>query len=165
MSNLVRYQNPFTSLRSFFHEDEFFTPFDVVFDRLLSRTNPALAQELGPNFFENGAFPRVDIRETNEEFILEAETPGLTKEQVKVEVKDDVLVLRGEKRSIEKKHGKYHTREIKRSSFVRSFVLPPDRVDKNTVKAKFQDGVLEITIKKVVPTPPPVPDVKQITIE
>ncbi len=141
------------------------SPHEKLFDKILVKTNPVLSKELGSNFFESGAFPKVDIRETESEFIIEAETPGLAKDQVKVEVKEDTLVIRGEKRSDEKKDGKYHTREIKRSSFSRAFTLPPEIVDKNTVQAKFQNGMLEVRIKKVKPTPPPKPDVKVIDIQ
>lgn len=141
------------------------TPTERLFDKIVLKTNPALSKELGPNFFESTAFPKVDIRETETEFIIEAETPGLTKEQVKVEVKDDTLVIKGEKRSDEKKEGKYHTREIKRSSFVRSFTLPPEVVNKKTVTAKFQDGLLEIRVAKVKPVPPPKPEIKVIDIQ
>ena len=57
-------------------------------------------------------------------------------------------------------------REIKRSSFVRWFTLPPDVVDKDTLKAKFlQDGTLEITVKKVKLVPPPAPQVTSVPIE
>lgn len=96
---------------------------------------------------------------------MEAEVPGLTKEQVKVEVKEDALVIKGEKRDDGKKEGRYNVREIKRSSFLRSFSLPPDLVDKDSVKAKFVNGILEVSVDKVKPTPPPKPKVKVIDIE
>lgn len=163
MSNLVRY-NRTSSLPSLFDGD-FFGPTDVLFDRLLSKTFPEFTNVFGTNVFKAGAYPKVDVRETEKEFVIEAEIPGLTKDQVKVEVKDDVLVVRGEKRDETKKDGKYHVREIKRSSFIRSWTLDPSLVDKNTVKAKFQDGVLEVSVQKVNPTPPPKPEVKVIDIQ
>jgi HSP20 family protein len=126
---------------------------------------PNTSKELGGPLFESRAYPRVDIRETNTQFVLEAEVPGLSKDQVKVEVKDDTLTIRGEKRDDAQKDGKYNVREIKRSSFIRSFSLPPSVVDKTSVKAKFQDGLLEVTIGKVKPLPPPKPDIKVIDIE
>ncbi len=165
MSKLVKYGRPaFPSLPSLF-DDDFFGPTDVILDRLMSETFPQVATTFGTKVFENAAYPRVDIRETDTQFILEAETPGLSKDQVKVEVKDDVLVIRGEKRDDSQKEGKYNVREIKRSSFIRSFTLPTDIVDKNTVKAKFTDGILEVRIGKLKPSPPPVPEVKSIQIE
>jgi HSP20 family protein len=159
-SNIARYRPTFSIF-----DDDFFAPNDMLMDRLLSKAFPSISKELGVNFFESGAYPKIDIRETAAEFIVEAEVPGLAKDQVKVEVKDDTLIIRGEKRSDEKKEGQYHVREIKKSSFIRSFSLSPDVVDKSTVKAKFQDGLLEVRIGKVKPAPPPKPDVKVIDIE
>ena len=168
MNSLVRYNPAVPTLPSLFtdfFDDEFFSPHDVLMDRVFNKLFPQSSKELGGGFFEARAYPRVDIRETDKEFIVEAEVSGLTKDQVKVEVKDDSLVIRGEKRDEEKKEGKYNVREIKRSSFIRSFTLPSDLVDKNSVKAKFQDGILEVTISKVKPIPPPKPDVKIIDIQ
>jgi len=162
MNSLVRYQRP--SFPSFFDPD-FFGPTDALLDRVLSQVFPEFTTVFGTKAFESAAYPKVDIRETEKEFIIEAEIPGLSKDQVRVEVKDDILVIKGEKRSEDKKEGKYHVQEIKRSSFVRSYTLPPDLVDKNTVEAKFQDGVLEVKVQKVKPTPPPKPDVKVIDIK
>lgn len=166
MSNLVRY-NKFPSVPSLF-DDDFFGPTDVLMDRLLSKTFPEFSTVFGSNVFESSAYPKVDVKETETEFIIEAEIPGLNKDQVKVEVKEDTLVIKGEKRINEKKDGnntRYHVREIKRSSFVRSWTLSPDLVDKNSVKAKFQDGILEVTIAKIKPEPPTKPEIKTIQIE
>lgn len=162
MSNLVRYNS--SNFPNLFDSD-FFGPTDVLLDRILSQSFPEFTTVFGTKTFESAAYPKVDIRETDKEFIIEAEVPGLEKEQVRVEVKDDVLILRGEKRSEAKKAGKYHVQEIKRSSFVRSYTLPPDLVDKNTVTAKFKDGILEVTVQKIKPTPPPQPQVKVIDIQ
>jgi HSP20 family protein len=165
MSNIVRYNASFPTLFTDMFNDEFFTPHDILMDRVFNKMFPDASKELGGPLFESRAYPRVDIRETDKEFILEAETPGLSKDQVKVEVKENSLVIRGEKRDESKKDGKYNVKEIKRSSFIRSFALPPDLVDKNSVRAKFQDGILEIKISKIKPIPPPAPEVKLIDIE
>jgi HSP20 family protein len=162
MSNLVRYNRQ--TLPSIF-EDDFFGPTDILLDRFLSKSFPEFTKIFGTSVFETAAYPKVDVRETEKEFIIEAEIPGLDKEQVKVEVKDDVLVLRGEKRDETRKEGSYHVKEIKRSSFIRSWTLPTDLVNKDTVKAKFRDGVLEVSIQKITPIPPPKPEIKTIDIE
>ncbi len=166
MNNLVRYNSTYTpTFFTDFFDDEFFAPHDVLMDRVFTKLFPNTSKELGGPLFESRAYPKVDIRETDKEFILEAEVSGLTKNQVKVEIKEDSLVIRGEKRDEEKKEGKYNVKEIKRSSFIRSFSLPSDIVDKNSIKAKFQDGILEVTIAKTKPIPPPKPDVKVIDIQ
>ena len=162
-NNVIRYNS--NLFPTSFFDDDFFSPHDVLMDKVFNKLFPNSSQELGGSIFEAKAYPKVDIRETNTEFILEAEIPGLSKDQVKVEVKEDTLIIRGEKRSDDKKEGKYNIREIKRSSFVRSFAVPPDLVDKNTVTAKFQDGILEVKIGKIKPIPPPKPEVKVIAIQ
>lgn len=161
MNKLAKYNSICPSL----FDEEFFGPTDVLLDRFLSHTFPELSTAIGIKPFESAAYPKVDIRETETEFIIEAEVPGLEKDQVKVEVKDDVLVIKGEKRATSKKEGKYHVQEIKRSSFIRSYTLPPEIVNKQSIKAKFKDGILEVTIEKVKPSTPPKPDVKVIDIQ
>lgn len=156
---------PIPTLFTDIFDDGFFSPHDVLMDKVFGKLFPNSANELGTALFETRAYPKVDIRETETDFILEAEVPGLDKEQIKVEIKDDSLVIRGEKREDIKKEGRFNVKEIKRSSFVRSFTLPPETVQPDSVKAKFKDGILEVTIRKVTPTLPVPPQVKNISIE
>jgi HSP20 family protein len=92
--------------------------------------------------------PSTDITEDDSRYVVTAELPGSRKEDVTVEIKDQVLTIRGEKRN-EREEKKEHSRWIERSygSFSRSFTLPtnaaPDRV-----KAEFKDGVLTVEIPK-----------------
>jgi HSP20 family protein len=164
-SQLQRFAASTPSLFDDIFDDSFFAPHDILMDKVFGKMFPNTAQELGTSLFESRAYPKVDIRETDNEFILEAEVPGLDKNQVKVDVKVDTLIIRGDKRDETKKEGKYNVREIKRSSFVRSFLLPPEVVNKDSIKAKFQDGILEIVVQKVKPTPPPAPVVKSVEIQ
>ncbi|MCL1926913.1 MAG: Hsp20/alpha crystallin family protein [Syntrophorhabdaceae bacterium] len=92
--------------------------------------------------------PAVDIFETEQEIVLKAETPGMTKEQVNVEVDEGTLHLRGE-RKFEKdvKEESYHRIERVYGSFQRSFVLP-DSVEPDKVSAELKDGILEIRLGK-----------------
>ena len=159
-NQLFRYNRPLPSL----WDDDVFSPTDVFLDKILSKISPEFSDIFGSNIFETSAYPKVDVRETETEFIIESEIPGLTRDQVKVEVSSDTLLIKGEKREEIKKEGRYHTKEIKRSSFVRSWKLSPKLVDKNTIKAKFQDGLLEVKIKKIEPYLPG-SDTNVITIE
>ncbi len=104
--------------------------------------------------------PAVDIFETRDCVVLKAELPGLEKKDFSIEVKDNLLTLKGE-RKFEKETNEenYYRMERAYGSFVRSFTLPTT-VDKDKVKAKFKDGVLEVTIPKTEATKP-----KQIAIE
>jgi HSP20 family protein len=104
--------------------------------------------------------PAVDIYETNDSLVLKAELPGLTKEDIAVEVKDSTLTLKGEKKfEREVKEENYHRVERSYGSFQRAFTLP-GTVEQDKVKAKFKDGILEITLPKVEEAKP-----KQIKVE
>ena len=92
--------------------------------------------------------PPVDLYETDDAFMVKAELPGLTKDDIHVEVHDRTLMLRGErKHEAEVKEERFHRRERAYGSFQRSFWLPTT-VDANQVKASFKDGVLELRIPK-----------------
>lgn len=92
--------------------------------------------------------PRTDIKETEKEFILDVCLPGVRKEDVKVEVKDDILTISGEKKSEKEEKGKtWLRRESSYGSFQRSFALP-EGLHTEDVKASFKDGVLTLTMRK-----------------
>jgi len=92
--------------------------------------------------------PAVDIRETDEALLVEAELPGIDKKDVSVEVKDGVLTISGE-RKFEKDVKEENVHRIERSygRFVRSFSLPTN-VDTDKVEASMRDGVLHVRLPK-----------------
>ena len=104
--------------------------------------------------------PSVDIYETAESIVIKAEVPGVKKEEISVEVKDDTLYLKGE-RKFEKdvKEENYHRMERSYGAFRRVFSLPAT-VEQDKVKATFKDGVLEIILPKVETAKP-----KKITVD
>ena len=92
--------------------------------------------------------PRVDIAETDKEFVIKAEIPEISKEDVKVTVENGVLTFRGErKKEKEEKSKKFHRIERYHGCFCRSFSLP-DNVDESKIDASFKDGMLELTVPK-----------------
>ncbi|MGB5265388.1 MAG: Hsp20/alpha crystallin family protein [Polyangiales bacterium] len=96
----------------------------------------------------------VDIREEADAFYVDAEVPGLTADEVKVDVENKVLTLSGE-RKVEKEEteGSYRRVERQYGSFTRSFSLP-ETVDADHISADLKDGVLELRLpKKEAPTP------------
>jgi len=104
--------------------------------------------------------PAVDIYETNEAIVLQAELPGIPKEDIFIEVKDNTLTLKGEKKfEREVREENYHRVERSYGSFQRAFTLP-GTVQQDKVRAKFKDGILEITLPKVEQAKP-----KQIRVE
>lgn len=161
MTSLVRRnRNPW----SLINRDEFLTPFDSLFESLTQDLWPELHKDLGTDFFGKGSYPKVAVRDDEKEIVIEAEVPGLKKDQVKVEIEEGVLRLKGEKREENREGGKnYIHNELKRSSFCRSFVLN-DNVDVDKVSAEFEDGILVITLPKLKPTSSP-PSVKQVDIK
>ena len=93
--------------------------------------------------------PLVDIYEKENNFFVEAQLPGMKKEDVKIEIDNNVMLIKGDScKEEEIKEDAYYRKEIIKGNFVRSFTLP-DSVDKNKINAKFKDGVLKIEIPKV----------------
>jgi len=132
-----------------------FEPFRT-FESMIRRFNE-MFEELDrslPLSFELGSFlPRVDISEDEHNVYIQAELPGVRKEDVKVTISEDrVLTIRGEKKQ-ERKVEERNFLRVERTfgSFSRSFLLP-ENVKTDEVDAKFEDGVLTITIPKVEPT-------------
>lgn len=96
--------------------------------------------------------PRVDIHETESEFVISAEIPGISKKDVQVNVDDGILTISGTREQESDEKGKnFHRIERHYGSFRRSFTLP-DNVDENTIKASFKDGILNLSIPKIPKT-------------
>ncbi|MBN2569965.1 MAG: Hsp20/alpha crystallin family protein [Deltaproteobacteria bacterium] len=104
--------------------------------------------------------PRVDIHESEKDFVISAEIPGIGKDDIKVDIADGVLSIRGErKQEKEEKGKKFHRIERVYGSFRRSFSLP-DNVDESKIKASFKDGVLSLSIPKTPEKEPKAIDIK-----
>jgi HSP20 family protein len=97
---------------------------------------------------DNVLYPRVDIVDNETSVSIEAEIPGLTKEDVSVEIEDSVLVIKGSSYvKDEDKKKNYIKKEIKRSSFARTFNLSSD-YDIDKISADFDHGILKIDVPK-----------------
>ncbi len=104
--------------------------------------------------------PPVDIYETDDAIVLKAELPGIDRKDIQLEVRDGVLTLKGERRfEKEVKEENYHRIERAYGSFARSFTLP-NTVQPDKVRARFKDGVLEVTLPKAEESRP-----RQIKVE
>ena len=92
--------------------------------------------------------PAVDVKETDNSFVLSADIPGLTKKDIKINVANGRLSISGE-RSLEtdQKNDNYHYRERRFGTFDRSFKLP-DTVDEEKISASFKNGILSIQLPK-----------------
>jgi HSP20 family protein len=98
---------------------------------------------------ERGTFlPNVDISEDNEKYHIEVSLPGMKKEDIKMDLKDNTLTISGERIfEKEKKDKQYHLMESSYGKFSRSFNLS-EGVDKESIDARFKDGILYIDLKK-----------------
>lgn len=133
-SSLARTEgNPFAMLQQ--EMDRLFDGFSRNFAGLSSRV----------------LMPSMDLAETDEEIELTAELPGMEEKDVQLNVVDNQLTIRGEKKNRrEEKEKDYHLVERSYGSFVRTVELPPG-VNLDAIKAEMSKGVLKVTVPK--PTP------------
>ncbi|MFM1873853.1 MAG: hypothetical protein RL398_3275 [Planctomycetota bacterium] len=99
--------------------------------------------------------PVANIAETNEDWIVSMELPGMTEKEVEVRLNDNQLVVTGERRQEkETKDKQFHRIESSYGMFERRFELPGDcRADAASVQATFKNGLLELKVKKLQPKP------------
>ena len=145
-------------------KQEFLTPFDRIFDDMLGSMFPTIASDFGEDFFTKGSYPKVNVINYDECIDIDAAIPGMTRDDVNVEITDGVLTIQGT--SNQNRHvddSQYLKREIKRSSFRRSFTLG-DNLDSEKISAKFDNGILTLSIPKLVPDDAK-PVTRKITIE
>ena len=132
------------------------------FERAARRMNEFFSEFEPKVSFEVGGFnPRVDILDEENQIIVNAELPGVAKEDVKVNVNEDkMLTISGEKTKDEKLGEKSLIRsEREYSEFSRSFVLPDD-AEIEKISANYDNGLLTLTIPKAEPPAP-----KEINVE
>ncbi|GBD45015.1 Spore protein SP21 [bacterium HR40] len=100
--------------------------------------------------------PRVDVKETEDAIVVQAELPGVEEKDVEIEYADGVLTIRGEKkleREEEEKDKGYYLMERRYGAFLRRLAMPVE-VDENRIEASFDKGVLTITLPKKPETQP-----------
>jgi HSP20 family protein len=114
---------------------------------------------LSPPFGKTSRIPPVDIRETDDAYLIEAELPGYDEKSIRVQMDGNTLIIESKKdegnaRDVSpakgkegKKEDRFIIRERRRVSFSRSFRLPED-ADTETVSAAFKNGLLNLEIKK-----------------
>ena len=138
----------------FFDRDEFLTPFDKMFDSMVESQFPEVVKSVGVKPYQGSAYPKVNVYEYEDKVGIVAEIPGLNKKQLNVEVEDGILTISGDKHStFEDEGAKVLRRELKQSSFKRSFELG-EQLDGDNINASFKDGVLSVSIPKIEPEKP-----------
>ena len=137
-----------------FDRDEFLTPFDRMFDHIVSSQFPEIEKQIGVKPFKGTAYPKINVYEWDTKVGVIAEIPGLSKKDLSVEVTDGVLTISGDKHKLfDVGDAKVIRRELKESSFKRQFELG-EQLDGEKIKASFKDGLLSVDIPKVEPTKP-----------
>ena len=138
----------------FFDRDTFLTPFDKMFDAMVESQFPEVVKQVGVKPYQGSAYPKVNVYEYDDKIGIVAEIPGLNKKQLNVDVEDGVLTISGDKHStFEDEGAKVIRRELKQSSFKRSFELG-ELLDGDNIDASFKDGVLSVSIPKMEPEKP-----------
>jgi len=133
-----RFQDPFQSFR---------TEMDRLFDSFLGGM-PSLTS-LRQGFPSTQVItPTLDVKENEKEIVVKADLPGMDEKDINLTVHNGVLSLRGEKKSEHTdERDNYHVMERSYGSFQRSIRLP-DTVDEDKAEARFDKGVLTITLPK-----------------
>jgi HSP20 family protein len=143
--NLVKFSNQYPSVFNRFFDNDMLD----WNNRHFSETNTTL--------------PSVNVKENNEEFLIEVAAPGFDKKDFNIEVDNDLLTISSEKKieNEEKDGEKVTKREFSYQSFSRSFTLPI-LIEREKIKAKYEKGILNISIPKMDEAKPK--PVKKISI-
>jgi HSP20 family protein len=134
-----RYSDPFGALRS--EMDRLFDAFMGGLPTFPSMFTPGVARGFALT-------PSLDVKETDKEIVVEAELPGLEDKDISLMMQNGMLTIQGEKRlDYDEEKEDYHVMERRYGSFSRSLRVP-DTVDEAKVEARFENGVLKITLPK-----------------
>tara|TARA_R110002020_G_scaffold48855_2_gene139510 strand:- start:4155 stop:4640 length:486 start_codon:yes stop_codon:yes gene_type:complete len=129
--------------------DDFGAEMDAMIQRFFGDDTSAAAATGFPSLMTAGAVrPAIDITENDKAITLTAELPGMSEEEVDLSISDGMLMLKGEKTvSHDSKQDDSVVTERNYGSFLRSFPIP-DRVDQEAIDAKFDKGILKVTLPK-----------------
>jgi HSP20 family protein len=105
-----------------------------------------------PTTGSNGALrrwiPAIDVVENETDYVLRADLPGLSEQDVSIELENEVLTVSGERKSEHEEHKQGYYRVERSSGSFRRSVRLPEGVDPESVRATFDRGVLEVTVPK-----------------
>lgn len=126
----------------------FSNPLPALFDDFFNRD---LFNWRSTNFSDtNTTIPAVNIKETGENYEVEVAAPGMTKKDFKVELDGNTLTISSERTNQQEENeaNRYARKEFSYQSFQRSFTLQKDVVDMDKIQAKYENGLLHLTIPK-----------------
>jgi HSP20 family protein len=151
---------------------------DSVFDSFEQELENMFSDAFDPAPFSaigsRSSFPKINVAEEIDKYIIEATVPGYTKENIKIEIKDTIkgtigypkylLISAKSENVLQEKTKKYFYKEIKASSFSKPIMLK-DNVDVDKISATVVNGILTIDLPKLKATEPVVDTTKQIEIK
>ena len=136
-----------------FNRENLLTSFDKLFDDAFRGTYPDVYKSFGIDPFSKTSYPKVNVMSFENKIEIEAEIAGYTKDNISVQIEDNVLSIVGKASATEAEDSLtnkvYILRELKRSSFSRSFKLT-DQLDAEKIDATFKDGLLKLVIPRKV---------------
>jgi len=139
MAELTKYERP--TLRPI---NNLRREMDRIFNELIPFSWRMDESELGLNKWS----PRTDLQETDDHYIIEVDLPGMAKENISINIKDNVLTIEGERKEEAKEEGSGYLRSERTfGTFKRSFSLPAAIVE-GKIKASFKNGVLTVNVPK-----------------
>jgi HSP20 family protein len=142
----------------------------MTFIEFESLVNPRELEDNFPGILNNYAVddsksfnsfnPKIDISEDEKNIYLEAELPGVKKENMKIKLEDNKLTISGEKKNVNDsdKGKRFFNRERLFGTFEKVFTIQAD-IKQDNIRAEFENGVLSVTIEKLIP------EKKEMTIE
>ena len=93
--------------------------------------------------------PRMDMKQTDKEYVITMDIPGMDKDKINIEIKQDMLVISGERQSEsqDNKNNQYYRQERSFGSFMQAIPLPED-ARRDQIIAKYENGVLMVTVAR-----------------
>ncbi len=110
-----------------------------------------------PLYYNQSYLPAVNIKETENEYIIDVSAPGYTKDSFKINLENNILTISSEKeKTKEEKNDKelFTRKEFSYHSFSRSFSLPDREIDGEKIEAKYENGILTVSLPKHEETKP-----------
>jgi HSP20 family protein len=121
--------------------------FPSIFDRFFN--NDLMDWNLSNYSSTNTSLPAVNVKESDNEFVIDVAAPGMTKNDFKINFQNNVLTISSEKKEEkEDKKESFTRKEFSYQSFQRSFTVSENTIDSDKINAKYNDGILHITLPK-----------------
>jgi HSP20 family protein len=118
---------------------------DYVFNELWNA--PVWDAKLFADIQNGSSFPKVNVKDTGNSYSIEIAVAGYSKEEVELELKENVLYMRGESKTVEEE-GKFLAREISYRSFKRALKFP-DKINSDTATCSYKDGIINVKVDKL----------------